>query len=458
MSGSLLGALPGGLGAFAGGPIAGFSALLQQAFWRGIPFSVIGSQVRKGQRFAVHQYPFRNGGWPEPMGRALRTYSFTGYLSGPSGPVMQLALDAAVERKGSGLLIHPTIGAVNVACLSCASAVRADRMRVIEVAFEFVEDSGSNLIATIIATVIQTLFAAKTALLSIGADLGSGSGPAAAAGPDAVAEGTAVATDFTQQAVAIGSDPTAIVGMAAGLPAPDTTTTYGRYAAGHASVALASGTTVTSLIAGLATQRATLATAADAVIAAAAVFSVTTDMVTPIAAMLEAVRAGITNPADQVRVLLTLAAFTYTDTYCPGGIATAMATVRDGMAAACRRAALVSLARASAAYQPVSYDDAINQRDLIAEALDSEILAAGDTGEDATYLALKTLRAAVIQDLTVRGGSLPKVVQLSLPQSMPSMAIAQRLYRDASRSDEITAEAGCPHPAFCPTSFKVLAF
>lgn len=457
MSGGLAGALPAAAGAFVGGALPGFSALLQQAFWRGIPFSVEAQRVTVGRRIAPHIYPFRDGGWPEDMGRAQRVYSFTGYLVGPSGPVMQLLLNRAAETKDSGLLIHPTIGAVNVACLSCTSSVHKDHMRKIAIAFEFVEDAGPNFIATIIATVVQTLFAASTALQSIGADLGSGAGAAAAVGPVAVAEGTDVATAFGQQTAAAGADPVGLVGMAVGLPPPDDNTSYGRYANGHASVALPAGTTIASLQSDLAGLRAALVLAVEAAIAASTVFSATSDMVTPLATMVEALRAGITNPADQVRVLLSLSAFSFTDTAAPGAIATAMATVRDGMAAACRRVALVSLARASAAYQPVSYDDAIAQRDLIADALDTEILAAGDTGEDATYLALKTLRAAVIQDLTARGGSLPKVIPLVLNQSMPSLAIAQRLYRDASRSDEITAEANAPHPAFLPTHFKVLA-
>jgi prophage DNA circulation protein len=117
---------------------------------------------------------------------------------------------------------------------------------------------------------------------------------------------------------------------------------------------------------------------------------------------------------------------------------------------------LVSLARASASYQPVSYEDAAALRLALTAALDSEITAAGDAGEDATYGALKNLRGAVVQDLTVRGASLPSVVTVVLGLPMPALAIAQRLYCDASRSDEITARSRAIHPAFCPTSFQAL--
>jgi len=134
-----------------------------------------------------------------------------------------------------------------------------------------------------------------------------------------------------------------------------------------------------------------------------------------------------------------------------------MVAMRDAMAAACRRAALVSLARASASYQPSSYNDAAALRVSLAAALDSEITAAGDAGEDATYTALKALRSAVVQDLTARGASLPSVVTVNLQLPLPSLVIAQRLYLDASRSDQIAAESGAIHPAFCPTTFQALA-
>ena len=53
------------------------------------PFKVIAARVKKGRRWAIHEYPYVDGGWPEDMGRALRTYSFSGYLIGDLAPVMQ---------------------------------------------------------------------------------------------------------------------------------------------------------------------------------------------------------------------------------------------------------------------------------------------------------------------------------------------------------------------------------
>ena len=437
--------------------IPGFMGLLQTASFRGVPFKVIQARVKKGRRWAIHEYPYVDGGWPEDMGRSLRTYAFSGYLIGDLAPVMQFLLDNAIETKGPGLLIHPTIGAVKVGLLSSATAVHRDHMRVIEVAFEFVEAGASIFPATIIATVISVLAAADSALTAAGGDLGGVAIPAAAAGPAVTGEARAVVAAFGAAATVGGANPTAIVGMATALPPPDPDTSYGRYGAGSASAMLPIGTTVASLQAQLANQRATLALAVAGATAAAAAYSASTDMLGALAAVVEAMRAGMTDPADQVRVLLSLAGFSFQDSAGgPVGIGAAMAAMRDAMAAASRRAVLVSLARASASYQPVSYEDAATLRLALTAALDSEITAAGDAGEDATYGALKTLRAAVVQDLTVRGASLPSVVTVVLGLPMPALAIAQRLYCDASRSDEITARSGAIHPAFCPISFQAL--
>jgi prophage DNA circulation protein len=40
---------------------------------------------------------------------------------------------------------------------------------------------------------------------------------------------------------------------------------------------------------------------------------------------------------------------------------------------------------------------------------------------------------------------------------MPVLVLANRVYRDATRADELTTQIDPIHPAFCPKSFKALA-
>jgi hypothetical protein len=55
---------------------------------------------------------------------------------------------------------------------------------------------------------------------------------------------------------------------------------------------------------------------------------------------------------------------------------------------------LINLAGASAAYEPISYNDAAALRMVQTAALDSEITATGDAGDEAAYGALKSLRTS----------------------------------------------------------------
>lgn len=316
--------------------LSGVMSTLQKAFWRGVPFSVVASQVKKGRKVAIHDYPFRDGGWAEDMGRALRTYSFSGYLIGDIAPAMQLALDAAIEAPGPGLLIHPTLGAQMVSLLSASTAVRKDAGRVIEVSFEFIEQGAQSLITTLIATAVNVLAAADIAVAAIGSDYATAVvavSPIGGAPPAPVtAEASAVIGSFGEACQAGGDDPAAVVSLAAGLSPPDANSTYGRYGAGRTSAATPAvpsgrsgatsaagntipvGATVQTLQASVTTNRAAIANATTTAKGSAATLSAATApaIAINIAAIIEAMRTSMTDPADQVRVLLGLSTFNYT--------------------------------------------------------------------------------------------------------------------------------------------------
>ena len=439
--------------------IAGFMGLLQTASFRGVPFKVIAAQAKKGRRQAIHEYPYVDGGWPEDMGRALRIYRFSGYLIGDLAPVMQLLLDNAVETKGPGLLIHPTIGAVKVAVGSASTAIHRDKMRVIEVAFQFIEAGSPVFPSTIIATVIAVLAAADSALTASGSDLGGTAIPAADGRPGRHRRGPDGGDQLRRGDDRRGRQPNGDRRHGSGAPAARC-----QYL-------------LRPLWRGLGLDHA-----ADRHHGCDA----------PGPTRESACRAG--PGCVWSRRSRWLVFRQHRHARRPGGAGGGDAgrdhrsgrpgagparagrvhlrgqRRRDGRASArrWRRCAMRWRRRAGVprwsawrahrpAYQPSSYDDAAALRVVLAAALDSEITAAGDAGEDASYTALKALRSAVVQDLTVRGASLPSIVTVNLQLPLPSLVIAHRLYLDASRSDQIAAESGAIHPAFCPTTFQALA-
>lgn len=176
-----------------------------------------------------------------------------------------------------------------------------------------------------------------------------------------------------------------------------------------------------------------------------------------VAAVPEALRAAATSPIDQVRLLTSLADFTPLTITSTAPIGQAIAAAQIATAALCRRSALISLALATADYQPYSSQDALALRDQVVALLDAEIIVMADAGDLASFAAFRALRTAVVTDLTDRAALLPAQMTVTTPAPQPSLMIAYRLYRDASRSDDLIARVDPIHPAFMPTKLTVLS-
>ena len=176
--------------------------------------------------------------------------------------------------------------------------------------------------------------------------------------------------------------------------------------------------------------------------------NVTDPFVVSIQAAVEALRASINSPDDQIRILTDLAGFSV-----PVVDSTAGPT-----AAVCRRACLSSLAKAIADWQPTSATDA---NDVIAEIVplyDAEIVNAADMGDTNSYIQLRNVRAAVVNDLQTRGASLPELLTVTVPGVLPSLVLAWQLYADATREpDLLHRNSTVIHPAFFPASFEALS-
>jgi prophage DNA circulation protein len=181
------------------------------------------------------------------------------------------------------------------------------------------------------------------------------------------------------------------------------------------------------------------------------------NLVTGVAALAEAVRAVAVDPADQVRLLTILASSAPTLGAATAPIGQTINAVATETANMANWVAAVSLARACAAYQPTSYDDAIQLLTTVGAFLEALILVAADGYHDNTYDALRAMRTAVIQDLMTRGASLPTLMLVTTPQPVAALPLAYRLYGDATRSDDIIARGDPINPCFMPVSFQALS-
>lgn len=422
---------------------------LQPASFRGVPFGVLGSESRFGRRLAVHEYPYRDNPWAEDIGRSTRKINMTGFLvtdslvyGGGNVFAQRDAMVAACEKAGSGLLVHPTLGQLTVSIPDGGLSVveKWDQGRYFEIGFSFIE-SGKRVFPSLSTSTQDAVSSAAGNVDSAAAfDFSADIATPLQTGSLSLGQIIGTANAWGRQAISLVRDATSLVHLVTTLPG-----NFGRLVG--VAAALDPTGTVASLIATGAEARALVNSTANLLNTAAAGLDIATagTVATSAQALTASMLAATTNPADAVRLLSNLAGDTN------------HAPTQNPVGDLFRRAAVVSLARASSTYQPASSDDAVAIRATVTGLLDNEITIAGDQGDDATYSALRTLRLAVAQDLTTRSVGLPAVETFAFNASLPSLVLAQRLYQDPSRADELVQEAAPVHPAFMPTRFKALS-
>lgn len=440
-----------------------WSDSLRQASWRGVPFGVLGGTGKFGRRIAEHKYAFRDTPYAEDVGRAARGFTLTGFLLendlvyGGGDVIQQRArMIAAAEAAGPGELVHPTMGKLQLSLPELSIAEKAEDGLYFELTFTFVEAGQRLYPVNAASTPANTVAAATATNTAAAAAYSLRATTDFASGAAVINQALATTASFVSLATTLVGDATGIINTVASLAGP-----YGRYFGGRLLGAFVDDVigdttdTVTSLIAdGVA------ATAAVISAGAALTASIGTPATTATCAqsLASALLAATADPADGVRLTNELAQFvTATPVVGLDPIGLAMADIADASGDLFRRAAVAALAQASSTYQPASSNDAVTLMNTVTTALDNEINIAANQGEDATYAALRSLRIAVVQDLTTRGAPLAAMTTFTVNASLPAIVLALRFYRDAGRDAELVTQANPVHPLFMPQSFQALA-
>lgn len=473
----------------------GWVKQLNPASFRGLRFGVLGGEARFGRRLAVHEYPGRDKPYAEDMGRGTRVVNLVGFLIADSlvyggGDVMEQRdlMIGAAEKAGPGILIHPTLGQLVVSIPEGGLSIveRWDEGRYFELHFSFIEsgdrvfpttkpdnrsflgqvlsalglDAAADFVASVEAAVSQVFKAIKTAegVISDALDMVESVIEVGQSAVNAVIDTVAA---FQEIVGRISHDASQLSSLGSLL-----TGDFGRYTSGATTSALRqsqkgsdSSSDLAAVIAANVAKRDAVTRASAALATAAAGFGAGTlpAFIQAAQDLVAAVAAGIATPADQIRLLSELASFTRADYASTSQIGQAKTVAQYVTAALLRRAALGQLATASSNYAPTSYDDAVRVRDTVVSLIEAEMLIAGDMGDDATYGSLRDLRRAVIQDLDARGASLAPLEVYTVRDSLPSLVLANRLYQDPTRSDQLIGVADPIHPAFMPLSFRALS-
>lgn len=382
---------------------------LREASFRGVAFKVEGHDRELGRRNEVHEYPFRDRAYPEDLGRRTGRYQLDAFVIGPDYMAARDALAEALNKGGSGTLVHPYLGTLEVVCDVARQSESADEggMAVFSITFiDAADPSTPTVRADSVAQVVDV--AAKAQTLSAAGFL---------------ERFTGVNLSAFNQAEAgklLGSASQALLAAVDGSAVQGGDLFKIRSAASDLA------------------KRAEYYVRRPAELAGA------------VQGVTVAIGAAARSPQTALRAMTQLAGFG-SALAIPPGLSTGRVIQRANQAAIVglvRQSGLIQAARATTSMTFSAYDDAARVRDDLTGLLDNAAIEAGDVGDDDGYAGLDALRLAVSRDLTVRGGSLARLARITPVLTEPSLVTAYRLYGDASRADEIAARNKMTHPGF----------
>lgn len=393
---------------------------LRPASFRGVGFLVDSHSTKVGRRRARHVYPRRDLPFFEDLGGRPQPYSIDAYVLGDEYMAARDALLRACREEGPGTLIHPYLGQATVICSSCRERERVSEGRMARFSLTFEQAGAQRFPDARPDTRGRVRGASDAAILAAEQDF---AGAFKATGkPEFVAKAAENLAGELLDEIEAGAGRT--------IADPN------RWAEFTRDTAELRGD-----LPNLVRDPAALASS--------------------LTGNLKALGAL---PADSGSALPALRPIsTFGDTLLPVPSAPA-SRIQQGanqgaLVALVRRSVVAESARAAAGAEFEAYDDAIAIRGELTELLDGEILAAGDSGDDAAFRSLTDLLVAVSRDLNERALGLPRIEQRRLTKTLPSSAFAYALYGDAARAEEIVARNKIRHPGFVPggVDIRVLA-
>lgn len=376
----------------------------QQGSFRGVPFIVPEHDATFGRRTELHEYPLRDNPYVEDLGRKAREFTITVFVDNSLTTddnylTARDALIGALEKPGPGALVHPWFGTLQVAVTEPAKLRESTR-------------EGGRATFTIVCV--------ESGELQF---------------PDGVPDTVVGVQDAAALAETAALDDFSKVFSVLTLP--------------DAYLAEIE----TELTRTLAVLTDTVGNVAATI---AAEIRAPYNMGVAILGAIDKIKTVATEPLRALKLYEKLFGAGNDSSAVPTTTPTRLqqAQSTQAMQQMVQRGAVLRATTTSAEADYASLNDALATRDRLLAALDAQMsatnVATGAPIDDDLYQALAGLRAAVNEDLTIRGGKLPRITTYTPPTTLPALVIAHRLYGDASRADEIVARNKIRHPGFVP--------
>ncbi|HED1307161.1 TPA: DNA circularization protein [Kluyvera ascorbata] len=451
-----------------GGASDDWQSQLQPSSFRGIPFAVINEEGSHGRRQAIHEYPYRDTAWIEDLGRGTRRFVIRGFLiqnslvyGGGDVITQRQSLIAACEEKGSGTLVHPILGELTVSVpengFRITGSMESGR------AFEFtlmVIESGAKVFAitdgTAAGDTVKTNYL-KMVTTAVASTLARIKGEIRGV-TQAINTIKGTVTFWTSMVDSTVSEVTNVSNI---LQSTFGNTKYGRYSKGSIGGSSSSigGTSSTADVDD--EQALTDLVTAQSIMDRKNITntvgelnnsSTADEFVQGVADVVNSILNSAGSVNDRISALEKLANSTSTEYQQSDSSKAISATINTLIIVLCTGAMTSSAADAN----PTSRDEAEQLAQRVSQQLDEALVVVGDRADDELYNALLSIRTAFISTIMERSSGLSDLMSVTMTQPIPALTLANRLYQDASRADELIQEALIPHPAFMPLTMKVL--
>lgn len=394
---------------------------LRPGSFRGVPFETQSTTASVGRRVQVHEFPQRDTPYVEDMGRKAREITFTAFVIGVDYITRMQKLIEAIEQPGSGVLIHPWLGKMDVTPQSVSKVKFTSALRMASVELSFVESGEKKYPESGIDT---SAISRKAAELILSEAVKSFSNQFNLSG----------AQDFVQAAVA---------GQLTDLLSLDIVKDVGvTFKMSDDLVDLASDalTLVSKDPTVLGTQIATALGLGKAVNVTASWRRVTRQLST----LLD--NEKLNEVKDSGVVALTTTARIQENNEALQDLVRQV-TVANIVGATSLVGTDQDRVAESSEVHTIAYQDLIELRDVALSAIDSELLKATD---DAVYKAIEDGYTAVFEDLTERAEKQAQLLDYTPPAILPAVVIAYDRYGDANRDLEIVERNKIAHEGFVP--------
>lgn len=443
---------------------------LHPASFRGVPFAVTDGESQFGRRQAVHEYPMRDRVWVEDLGRGTRRITLQGFIVQGSriysaGDVLTQrdSLVVACETKGSGTLVHPTLGELTVSIpdgglklregvdqgrsfsftLTCLEGgLKTFALTTGSPADGSVDQSWFSTVTTAAAAVIAEvkgeILSVKHAATTIQNTLSFWSSFVASTAEEATT--LASSLNSTLGNLRFGRDCNgsaggSISGLTGKITSASAQVDYPALVADKNTQVVRARSEIAASVAALSAMRE-IDTVPDAV-----------------QSMMITLTDAVPSTKDQLALfesMMSDSAFdgTYYNDITSQQVYSALMAYLKIMSASMLARVAVSVALTGTVAAQDLFDRGI-------AALDTASLLASEHGHDDLWNNLEVLRETFTRNMLSQGMDAARVAW-SFVSPLPALTMANRIWQDAGRADALVVSSGPVHPAFMPLNVEII--